>query len=181
MPDLKITYRYQDLLGEFKPDSGHLLAALHRLQHHFGYVPPDAIPAVAQQLGLTAAAVFGALTFYTEFRTTPPPETLINWCSGPACRNRGGEDVRRAMEAVLGIGMESSTPDNRVGLHLAQCEGSCEQAPLVWLRRSGEHPEGPDAPLVAERGTVVGPLRVADAVELARRLKGSDGNRNGNA
>ena len=175
MPDLKIRYRYQDLLSEFKPDSGHLLAALHKLQHTFGYVPPEAIPAVAQQLGLTAPAVFGALTFYSEFRTSPPPEMLINWCSGPSCRMRGGEDIRRAMEAVLGIGMESSTPDNRVGLHLAQCDGSCEYAPLVWLRRHGEHPERPDAPLVADRGTVVGPLKVADAVELARRLKAGDG------
>ncbi len=175
MPDLKIRYKYQDLLTEFQPDSGHLLAALHKLQHHFGYVPPEAVPAVAQQLRMTAAGVFGAVSFYSEFRSSPPPETLINWCSGPACRFRGGENIRRAMEAVLGVGMESNTPDNKVGLHLAQCEGSCEMGPLVWLRRRGDHPEGPDAPLAADRGEVVGPLRVADAIQLARRLKDGNG------
>lgn len=174
MPDLKIRYKYQELVSEFEPDSGHLLAALHKLQHHFGYVPPEAVPAVAQQLRMTAAGVFGALSFYSEFRTSPPPETLINWCSGPACRFRGGEQIRSAMEAVLGVGMEGSTPDNRVGLHLAQCEGSCEQGPLVWLRRAGAHPEGPDAELVAERGEVVGRLTVAGAITLARRLQAGD-------
>jgi len=174
MPELKLTNRYRDLVAPFRPDSGELLACLHALQHHFGYVPPDAVPAVAQRLRLTAAAVFGALSFYSEFRTSPPPAMLINWCSGPACRFRGGEDIRRALEAVLGVGMEQSTPDNAVGLHLAQCEGSCEQAPLLWLRRRDANPEGPDAPLVADRGEVVGHLRVADAIELARRFKDED-------
>lgn len=175
MPDLKMKAQYRDLVREFQPDNGDLLPCLHRLQHHFGYVPPEAVDVVAQQLRMTAAAVFGAISFYSELRTSPLPEVLVNWCSGPACRLRGGEDVRRAMEAIFGFGMESGSPDNQVGLHLAQCEGSCEYAPLVWLRYRDAHPRGPDAPLVADRGTVVGPLKVSDAVELARRLKGGDG------
>lgn len=175
MADYRTRATYRELVSEFKPDSGHLLACLHKIQHHFGYIPPDAVDTVARQMRMTAAAVFGAISFYSEFRTTPPPETLINWCSGPACRMKGGEDIRRVMEAVLGLPMESNTPDNRVGLHLAQCEGSCEYAPLVWIRRHGAHPEGPDAVLVAERGVVRGLLKVADAVELARSLKAADG------
>jgi NADH:ubiquinone oxidoreductase subunit E len=151
------------------------------LQHHFGYIPQEAVPAVAQQLRMTAAAVFGALSFYSEFRTTPPPETLINWCSGPACRLKGGEDIRRAMEAVLGVGMEDSTPDNTLGLHLAQCEGSCELSPLVWLRHFPAHLEGEDALLMEERGEVVGHLKVADAVRLARELKARARNGHGEA
>jgi NADH:ubiquinone oxidoreductase subunit E len=175
MPDLKLRIKYKELIAEFKPDSGDLLACLHTLQHHFGYVPPDAVPAVAQQLGMTAAGVFGALSFYSEFRTSPPPETLVNWCSGPACRFRGGENIRRAIEAELNLAMETSSPDNRVGLHLAQCEGSCEMAPLLWLRHPGEQPNRPDAVLVADRGEVVPHLTVSAAIELVRRLKnGSD-------
>jgi formate dehydrogenase subunit gamma len=175
MPDLKLRNRYRELIAEFRPDSGELLACLHKLQHHYGYVPMEAVPAVAQQLRMTAAAVFGAISYYSEFRTSPPPETLINWCSGPACRFRGGEEIRRALEAVLGIGMEQNTPDDKVGLHLAQCEGSCEVGPLVWLRYRDMHPDGPDAALVADRGEVVGSLRTADAIELARRLKSTNG------
>src|SRR5262249_14569886 len=153
---------------------GHLLPALHKVQHHYGYIPHEGVDAIAMQLKLTAAAVFGAISFYSELRTTPPPELLVNWCSGPACRDKGGEEIRRVMEAVLGIGMESNLPDDKVGLHLAQCEGSCEYAPLVWLRRRGEHPHGPDGALVADRGVVRGRLRVGDAVEMARRLKAGD-------
>jgi NADH:ubiquinone oxidoreductase subunit E len=174
MPDLKLQNEARQLVSEFKPDSGHLLAALHKVHHHYGYIPPAAVDAVARQLKMTPAAVFGAISFYSELRTTHPPELLVNWCSGPACRGKGGEEIRRAMESVLGIGMESNLPDEKVGLHLAQCEGSCEYAPLVWLRRRGEHPHGPDGELVAERGVVRGHLRVADAIEMARRLKAGD-------
>lgn len=177
MPQPPRTRAYRDLAAPFKPDNGELLACLHRFQHHYGYIPPDAVPEIARRMRMTAAAVFGTISFYSEFRTTPPPQTLINWCSGPACRLKGGEEIRRALEAVLGLGMEQTSPDNRVGLHLAQCEGSCEYSPLVWLRTYGEPPPNPDAVLVEERGEVVGPLRVAEAIALARRLHTGDDQR----
>lgn len=173
-PELKITARYRDLVKEFQPDSGQLLACLHKVQHHFGYIPTEAVPAVAQQLKMTAAAVFGAITFYSEFSTTPPAGVSVQWCSGPACRLKGGDDIRRVFESVLGVAMEENTPDDTAGLHLQQCDGSCEYAPLVWLRRRGAHASGPDAALTSDRGAIRGRLRVADAVEMARKLKAGE-------
>jgi NADH:ubiquinone oxidoreductase subunit E len=180
-PERATRARYRELIKDFKPDSGHLLACLHRIQHEFGYIPTDAVPVVAQQLRTTPATIFGAITYYSEFSTTPPPRVRIDWCSGPICRLKGGDHIRRALEATLGVAMEENTPDNRVGLHLQQCDGSCEYAPLVWLKRFGTHPEGPDAVLLAERGEVRGRLRVPDAIELARALKAGDGAADGPA
>ena len=174
MPELKTNAKYRQLVREFKPDSGQILACLHKVQHHFGYIPTEAVPAIAQQLRMTPATVFGAITFYAEFRTTPPPRVTIQWCSGPACRLKGGDNIRQALEATLALGMEENTPDGAVGLHLQQCDGSCEYAPLVWLRRAGAHPEGPGAVLVSDRGEIKGPLTVADAIRLARRLKAGE-------
>jgi NADH:ubiquinone oxidoreductase subunit E len=163
--------RYPEILKDFKAGDGDLLAALHAVQREFGWVPRDGVDAVARQLRMHAAAVFGAVSFYAEFRTTPPAALTIEWCSGPACRLRGGDNIRRAIESVLDTGMESTTPDGRLGLHVQQCDGSCESAPLVWLRRENERGHGPFEPLEDDRGEVVGPLSVADAVTLARRLK----------
>src|SRR5438067_10363483 len=158
MPDYELILRYRELLDPFQPNQGDLLAALHTLQHAFGYVPTDAVPEVAKQLRMNASAVFGALSFYSEFRTTPPPRTTVMWCSGPACRLKGGDNIRLVFETVLGIGMEGETPDKELGLHLGQCNGTCECAPQIWLN-----------------GTVYGPLTVSDAVEMARRLKDAGG------
>jgi NADH-quinone oxidoreductase subunit E len=154
MLDNEATLEIQQLVRDFKPEDGDLLAALHAVQHHYGYIPKPAIGVVARQLRLSEAKVYGAITFYSEYRLTPPPQVLVGWCSGPACRLKGGDRVRKVLEAELGIALGENTEDNRLGLHLAQCNGTCEHAAQVWVN-----------------GDVVGPLTAADTVRLARRLK----------
>jgi NADH:ubiquinone oxidoreductase subunit E len=148
------TLEVRALLEGLAPGEGDLLTGLHRIQHHYGYVPPAAIPGVAQHFRLPEARVYGAITFYSEFRTTPPPETSISWCSGPACFLKNGEGIRLVLEHLLGIGLGENTRDNRLGLHLGQCYGTCDHAPQVWVD-----------------GEVVGPLTAASTVELVRELR----------
>lgn len=154
------TLEVRQLLEGLIPGEGDLLEALHRVQHRYGYVPPASIAAVAQHLRLPESRVYGALTFYSEFRQTPPPETLISWCSGPACYLKGGDGIRLILERLLGCGMAENTPDNRLGLHLGQCNGTCDNAPQVWVD-----------------GRVVGPLTPSKTVELVRELQRGSGGR----
>ncbi len=142
------------LVADLKPDDAGLLAVLHRIQEAYGYVPPEAIPLLATKLRTTPARVFGAISFYSEIRTEPPPRLAISWCSGPACRLKGSENIRRAMEAILGIGLGQSTPDRALGLRLHQCDGTCSLAPLIRLN-----------------GRPRGPLTVSEAIRLARELR----------
>jgi formate dehydrogenase subunit gamma len=154
MPDLKVLLRYRELLEPFEPNQGDLLAALHAIQHEYGYIPSDAVPEVAKKLRMNASAVFGALSFYSEFRTTPPPKNRVDWCSGPACRLKGGDNIREIFESVWGVPLEGETEDGELGLHMGQCNGTCDNAPQVWLN-----------------GRVHGPLTMSDAVTMARKLK----------
>jgi len=153
--DTEATLEIQQLVAEFKPGSADLIHALHKVQHRYGYIPKEAIAVVARQLRLGEAHVYGAVTFYAELRTIPPPETRVDWCSGPACRLKGSANMRTALESVLGIGMEENTPGDKLGLHLAQCNGTCDFAPQLWVN-----------------GKVVGPLTVAETIRLARELTG---------
>lgn len=175
-PDFRAKAKYRELVREFKPNTGRLLACLHKVQHHYGYIPTDAVGVIADQFEMTAATVWGTITYYTELRTSPPAELTVEWCSGPACRLKGGDDIRRVLETVLDTAMEETTPDGRTGLHVQQCDGSCEYAPLVWLKRHPAEAEGMDALLTDERGEVRGRLTIPDAVEMARRLKSGDVN-----
>lgn len=152
--ETEATLEIQQLIAEFQPGDADLMPALHKVQHRYGYVPKEAIPVVARQLRLGEAHVYGAVTFYSELRTIPPPETRIDWCSGPACRLKGGERLRLVLEAELGIGMEENTQDNKLGLHFAQCNGTCDRAPQLWVN-----------------GKVVGPVSVTETIKLARELK----------
>ncbi len=142
------------LLDGLKLDDGDLLEALHRIHHRYGYISREAMEVVAEQLRLTAAHVYGATTYYSDFRTTPPPPVTVAWCSGPACRLRNSSGIRAAFEAVFDCSLGEDSPDGRVAFTLGQCNGTCEQAPQVWLQ---------------ER--VVGKLTAARAVEIARALR----------
>ena len=154
MLDTEATLEIRELVAEFKPGNADLLPALHKVHHRYGYIPKEAMGVVAKQLRLGEAHVYGAVTFYTEFRQIPPPETRVDWCSGPACRLKGGENVRKVLEATFGIGMEENTEGDKLGLHLAQCNGTCDFAPQIWVD-----------------GKVVGPLTAAETIRLARELR----------
>ena len=152
--ETEATAELRALLADIKPDNTDLLGALHRVQHHYGYVSAEAMRVIAEQLRVSVAHVYGATTYYADFRTTPPPRTNIGWCSGPACRLRNSVGIRDAMLATLGIAMGGQTDDGVVGVTQMQCNGSCEQAPQVWV---GE--------------AVVGRLNAARAIRLARALR----------
>jgi NADH:ubiquinone oxidoreductase subunit E len=145
----------RELVAEFGPGKGHILPALHKVQEMYGYISRPAIEAVARQLNTTPALVYGAVTYYADFHTESPAETTISWCSGPACRLQGGDRIREAMQQTLELPLGGESDDHRYALHLGQCNGTCSEAPQVWVNEK-----------------VRGKLTVAAAIRLARDVKG---------
>jgi len=153
--------RVRALISELQPNHGDLLAALHRIQHEFGYLSPEAMEVVAEQLDLFPAHVYGAASFYEEFRFHPPAQTNIRWCSGPACRLRNSNGIKDAMLATLGLeALHEQTEDGRVGVINGQCNGCCELAPMVWLEQHEDHSV-----------RAVGGMTAARAIRMARALR----------
>lgn len=142
------------LVAEFEPDRGHLMPALHRIQERYGYISRTAMEVVARQLNSTPALVYGAVSFYDDYHTHPPAATEVAWCSGPACRLRGGDRIREAIQHTLELPLGAQSNDGRYGLHLGQCNGTCSEAPQVWVN-----------------GVVAGNLTVASAIALARNVR----------
>lgn len=153
--DEAVQEKVRELIDDLTPDNADLLPAFHRIQHEFGYVPREAVPIIASKFRTTPAMIYGSLDFYSEVRTSPPAETMVEWCSGPACLLKGSINIRRTLEAMLGCEMNGSSEDGKFGLQLVQCDGTCHLAPLVRMR-----------------GRYMGPLSVSDTVNLARELTG---------
>lgn len=145
----------RELVAEFRPNSGHVLPALHKVQETYGYISRPAIEIVARQLRTTPALIYGAVSFFDDFHDEPPAHTTVAWCSGPTCRLRGGDRIREAISNVFELPLGGHSDDHQYGLHLAQCNGTCSEAPQVWVN-----------------GKVVGGLTVASAIRLAREVKG---------
>ena len=121
------------ILQEYQGRRGVLLEVFHRVQDAFGYVPPETMEPIAKALRMHAPTVYGTLTFYTEFRTSPPPGVQINICLGPTCHLRGAEAIKRVLEYQLSIDNEGRTSDNVYGIHVVQCAGHCHKAPLLYI------------------------------------------------
>ncbi|HEV8574111.1 MAG TPA: NAD(P)H-dependent oxidoreductase subunit E [Dehalococcoidia bacterium] len=153
----EVIVRVSELIADLRPDDVDLLAAFHRIQHEYGYVPREAVPLLAGKFETTPAIIFGAIDFYSEVRTTPAAETEVEWCSGPACLLKGSLYIRRALEALLECEMNRTSADGKFGLRLVQCDGTCHLAPLV-----------------RHEGRYVGPLSVSEAIEWARGLASTE-------
>ena len=81
-----------------------LLPLLHLIMHEYGFIAPQAIDEAAGLLGITAAQVQDAATFYEEFRFEPSGKYVVNVCRSIACELCGHEKILQKIKDVFGIG-----------------------------------------------------------------------------
>jgi len=102
---------------------GGLMPALHAIQHEAGYIDAEHIPHLADTFGLSVAEVHGVITFYKDFRSTPPAGPVVQVCRAEACLSRGGAALHQAaIDAAAGQPVE---------VEEVFCLGLCTQGPAV--------------------------------------------------
>jgi NADH-quinone oxidoreductase E subunit len=130
------------------------LPALHLAQQEFGSTTPESCEAVARALDLPPAHVWSVATFYTMYNKRPVGKYHVQVCTNVGCMLRGGYDVLRRLEQVLGVRAGETTPDGKFTLDEVECLASCGTA--VCIQVNEEYSENMDAPK-AER--LIGELR----------------------
>ena len=112
---------------------GGLLPALHALQDELGYVPPEAVPTLADMFNLSRAEVHGVISFYHMFRTTPPGRETLYLCRAEACQAMGARELEEHVRERLGIGFHETTADGSFSLEPIYCLGNCACSPAVMI------------------------------------------------
>ena len=125
--------RARALIAERAALPGAVLPILHALQEHFGYVDPAALPLVAEALNLSRAEVHGVVTFYHDFRQTPPGLHVVRVCRAEACQSMGADRLAAHIKDRLGIDFHQTSPDGRVTLEPVFCLGNCACSPALML------------------------------------------------
>jgi NADH:ubiquinone oxidoreductase subunit E len=87
--------------GKHAGSRGGLIAILQDIQGRYGYLPAEALKAVAAQTGRPLVDVHGVATFYHSFSLKPRGKHLCSACLGTACHVRGGPVIAREFERVL--------------------------------------------------------------------------------
>ena len=106
--------RIAGLLQEIPREPRQILAALHLVQHELGWVPREGMGLIARHLRVSEAQVYGPASFYSEFRLTPPPRTLVTWCSGPRLPHPGWRSDADDLGSGAGLQDGGERPQRRL-------------------------------------------------------------------
>lgn len=110
-----------------------LIPLLHHVQRHLGYLPPAAQRAVADRLDMSPVQVYGVISFYHFFTTTPRGRYQVKVCTGTACFVRGAQRVLDVFADELGVETGGVSEDRSFNLDQVRCIGACGLAPAVMV------------------------------------------------
>jgi formate dehydrogenase subunit gamma len=121
------------IIADLEGRPGPLLEVLHAIQAALGYVPPAAVPVVAEGLNLSRAEVHGVVTFYHYFRRTPPGTHTVSLCRAEACQSMGADRLAEHAKRRLGVDFHETTADGQFSLEPIYCLGNCACSPAAMI------------------------------------------------
>ncbi len=119
--------------SEFPSSRSSIIPMLQSAQAVLGYLPRDAMFAIARHLVVPPAEIEGVASFYAQFRFNKPGRHRVTVCTGTACYVRGSGKLMEDIQTDLGIGSGETTADGAVSLEAVSCFGACALAPVVVL------------------------------------------------
>lgn len=125
--------RIAEIIATHAARSGATLPILLAIQEAFGYVPRDAVAAVARALNLSRAEIQGVVSFYHDFRTEPPGRHVLKLCRAESCQAMGGDALAaRALPRVEGS-WGATSADGALTVEPVFCLGLCACSPAAML------------------------------------------------
>ena len=110
-----------------------MIPALKESQDICGYLPKQVQRRIAEGLNLSPSQVYGVVSFYAFFTTTPRGKHIIRVCLGTACYVKGSKQIIEKLEQELGLSVGGITKDRRYSLEAVRCLGCCSLAPAMMV------------------------------------------------
>jgi formate dehydrogenase subunit gamma len=110
---------------------GALIEILHGVQAELGFIPPAAVPVLAEELNLSRAEVHGVVTFYHYFRHHPAGRQTVRVCQAESCQAMGAEGLTQHVKERLGVDFHETTADGEFTLEPVYCLGNCACSPAL--------------------------------------------------
>ncbi|MNR17641.1 NADH-quinone oxidoreductase subunit E [compost metagenome] len=75
----------------------------------------------------------GVISFYHDFRTTPPARHTLRLCRAESCQSMGAERLAAQLREHLELDDHGTSADGRISLRPVYCLGACACSPALEL------------------------------------------------
>jgi NADH-quinone oxidoreductase E subunit len=128
--------RLDSVFEKHRGEEGALIPVLQEAQGIYGYLSQEVLVTIAERLHIPVSRVFGVVSFYAQFYTTPRGRNTVRVCRGTACHVRGGKNVLKAVQQALGIGEGETTSDFKFTFETVACLGACALSPVLLVNKN---------------------------------------------
>ena len=121
------------LVSRYTTADGAIMRGLWLAQEKFGFLPPEVIQLVADEIGIPYANAYGVATFYTQYFKQKKGKHVLDVCTCFSCQLCGGYDMLHYIEEKLGVHKGETTEDGLFTIQEAECLGACGSAPMLQI------------------------------------------------
>jgi len=121
-----------------------LMMILSEVQKEYGYIPLEVMEIISGETGVPVAEIYGVVTFYALFSTTPKGKYVIGICLGTACYVKNSQQIVDKFSELLKIKAGETTADGLFTIEAIRCMGACALAPAVSVNGKVYPMVGPD-------------------------------------
>ena len=122
-----------EIINRFDARPELLVQILHAFVDRYGYISDTAMRQIADELNISRADIHGVVSYYHDFRTSPPGRRVVKICQAEACQAMGSRDLPAHASARLGIQLNQTSEDGEVTLEPVYCLGNCACSPAVMI------------------------------------------------
>ncbi len=122
-----------DLVEKHGKNRNALMPVLQGVVAREKFLSEEAMIAVARELDLSAADVYGTASFYTFLDTKPRGKNIIRVCKTISCHMQGKDALISAIEDHLMVKVGETTHNKKFTLLTANCLGWCHKGPVMLI------------------------------------------------
>jgi NADH:ubiquinone oxidoreductase subunit E len=133
MPEPLDLSRIDEVLTKHRGEEGALIPILQETQEIYGYLSEELLAAIGKRLHIPLSRIYGVVSFYAQFYTTPRGRHIIKSCQGTACHVRGAKGVLESLTRELRVEPGGTTHDLNFSLETVACVGTCFLGPVIMI------------------------------------------------
>ena len=120
-----------EIIDRFGARPEMLVQILHAFVERYSFINDEAKRQIADALNLSRAEVHGVVSFYHDFRTSPPGKRIIKICQAESCQAMGARELTAHAESSTGIRLHETSEDGELTLEPVYCLGNCACSPAI--------------------------------------------------